>query len=100
MRHPGILIAALVLLIASCAGAQLQSIVIPAGTPEDKQIQAIGNEADAQKRVAMWQDFVQNFSSNPQAAAYGNQQLSQLFLASGDGAKALGFARRQPRTPS
>ena len=61
MRHPGILIAALVLLIASCAGAQLQSIVIPAGTPEDKQIQAIGNEADAQKRVAMWQDFVQNF---------------------------------------
>jgi len=52
--------------------AQLDKIVIPAGTPEDQALQAISNEQDAQKKLAMYEDFVQKFSSNPAAAAYGN----------------------------
>lgn len=71
------------------AHAQIERIVIPAGTPEDQALQAISNQTDAQKRVTMLQDFVQKFSSNPQAVAYGYWQLSQAYSTSGDNAKAL-----------
>ena len=77
------------LLIAVAVRAQVTKIMIPAGTPEDQATQAIGNENDGQKRLAMLQEFVKNFSANPQAAAYGNWQLSQQFLEQGDAAKAL-----------
>ncbi len=81
---------ALVLLIAPSLLAQ-SKIIIPAGTPEDQALQAVSNENDAQKRTAMLQDFVQKFASNPAAVAYGNWQLSQLYLAAGDSAKALAY---------
>ena len=77
------------ILLASFAHAQLEKIIIPAGTPEDQALQAISNETDAQKRVTMLQDFLQKFSSNPQAVAYGNWQLSQAYASTGDNAKAL-----------
>src|ERR1700752_1560844 len=73
------------------AAAQVDKIVIPAGTDEDKDLQAISNEQDAQKRVAMYSDFVQKFSTNPAAVAYGNWQLSQAYQASGDLDKALDY---------
>lgn len=76
-------------LLVAFAHAQLEKIIIPAGTPEDQALQAISNETDAQKRVTMLQDFVQKFSSNPQAAAYGNWQLAQAYSSTGDNAKAL-----------
>ena len=57
--------------------AQLDKIVIPAGTPEDQALTAISNEPDAQKKLAMYEDFVQKFSSNPAAVAYGNWQIAQ-----------------------
>lgn len=76
-------------LFAALAQAQLEKIIIPAGTPEDQALQAISNETDAQKRVTMLQDFVQKFSSNPQALAYGNWQLAQAYSNTGDNAKAL-----------
>ncbi len=80
----------LFLLLASiAANSQIEKIIIPAGTPEDQAVQAITNEVDAQKRVAMWQDFLQKFSSNPQAVAYGNWQLSQQYLEQGDAATAF-----------
>lgn len=94
MKHPGISIVVLFQLVVACASAQLQKIVIPAGTPEDHEIQAISSENDAQKRAAMWQEFVQKFSANPQAVAYGNQQLAQLSLAGGNAAKALEFSEK------
>ena len=50
----------------SQAGAQVERIVIAAGTDEDHALQAINNEQDATKRLAMYEDFVQKFSSNPQ----------------------------------
>ncbi|HSB74775.1 MAG TPA: hypothetical protein VLC12_03945 [Terriglobales bacterium] len=75
--------------LGALAQAQIQKILIPAGTPEDQALQAISNQSDAQKRIPMLQDFLQKFSSNPQAVAYGNWQLSQAYAGSGDNAKAL-----------
>ncbi|MGA9545572.1 MAG: hypothetical protein WBQ85_18505 [Candidatus Sulfotelmatobacter sp.] len=71
--------------------AQADKIVIPAGTPEDHDLQAITNEQDAGKKLAMYQDFVQKYSSNPAAVAYGNWQISQAYQASGDLNKALDY---------
>ena len=61
--------------------AQLDKISIPAGTPEDQALAAISNEHDPQKKLAMYQDFLQKFSANPAAVAYGNWQLSQAYQA-------------------
>lgn len=69
--------------------AQLDKIVIPAGTPEDKALQAISNEPDAQKKLPMYEAFVQEFASNPAAVAYGNWQISQYYQTAGDLQKAL-----------
>jgi len=69
--------------------AQLDKISIPAGTPEDQALAAISNEQDPQKKLAMYQDFLQKFSANPAAVAYGNWQLSQAYQAAGDLQKAL-----------
>lgn len=78
------------LLTFSQASAQIDRIVIAAGTDEDHALQAITSEQDAQKRVTMYEDFVQKYSSNPQAVAYGNWQLEQAYQAS-DPAKALEY---------
>ena len=73
------------------ASAQVDRIVIAAGTDEDHALQAISNEQDAQKKLAMYEEFVQKFSSNPAAAAYGNWQISQAYQATGDLQKALDY---------
>jgi tetratricopeptide (TPR) repeat protein len=73
------------------AGAQMDKIVIPAGTPEDHDLQDISNEQDAAKKLAMYQDFVQKYASNPAAVAYGNWQISQTYQTAGDLAKALDY---------
>lgn len=71
--------------------AQVDRIAIAAGTDEDHALQAISSEQDPAKKSAMYQDFVQKFSSNPQAVAYGNWQLAQTSQASGDFDKALDY---------
>jgi tetratricopeptide (TPR) repeat protein len=71
--------------------AQIETIVIPAGTPEDQGLQAITREPDAAKKLSMYQDFLQQFSSNPQAVAYGNWQISQYYQGAGDLQKALDY---------
>jgi tetratricopeptide (TPR) repeat protein len=71
--------------------AQVASILIPAGTPEDKAIQAITAEQDAQKRAALLQQMAKDFASNSNAAAYAYSQLAQLSLAAGDAAQALAY---------
>jgi tetratricopeptide (TPR) repeat protein len=92
-RYIGLLLASLVVIAFSIprAGAQVERIVIAAGTDEDHDLQAINNEQDASKRLAMYEDFVKKFSSNPQAVAYGNWQLAQAYQASGDFQKALEY---------
>jgi len=51
---------------------------------EDRDLQAISNQRDAAKKLAMYLDFVQKYSSNPAAVAYGNWQISQAYQTSGD----------------
>ena len=73
------------------ASAQADHITIGAGTDEDHALQAITSEQDPQKKTAMYEEFVQKFSSNPAAVAYGDWQLSQAYQATGDLPKALDY---------
>src|SRR6516164_8555250 len=73
-----------------CANALGQrKIVIPAGTPEDQELQAIANQSDAKQKIAMLEEFANKYASNAPAAAYSNWQLAQQYSAAGDNAKAL-----------
>ena len=71
------------------ATAQVDHITIGAGTDEDHALQAITSEQDPQKKIAMYEEFVQKFSANPAAVAYGDWQLAQAYQAAGDLQKAL-----------
>jgi len=73
------------------ASAQVDRITIAAGTDEDHDLQAISSEQDAQKKLAMYEDFVKKYSANPATAAYGNWQLAQAYQASGDLQKGLDY---------
>lgn len=78
-------------LLIAPAFAQLEKIAIPAGSPEDNALQAISNEPDARKKLAMYEDFVHTFSSNRMAVAYGNWQIAQSYQTAGDLDKALSY---------
>ncbi|MGA8438177.1 MAG: hypothetical protein WB762_33145 [Candidatus Sulfotelmatobacter sp.] len=85
-----VVFSSLVLLTAQAA-AQADQILIPAGTPEDHELQAISNEPDAAKKLARYQDFVQKYSSNQAAVTYADWQISQAYQTLGDFKKALEF---------
>ncbi|HEY7617533.1 MAG TPA: hypothetical protein VH744_12070 [Terriglobales bacterium] len=87
-RHVGLMF---LLLVSLPVYAQLDRIVIPAGTPEDQALQLISKEQDAEKRLPMYEDFLQKFASNPAAVAYGNWQISQHYQNAGDLKKALDY---------
>jgi tetratricopeptide (TPR) repeat protein len=90
-RWPVVLTVVFPLVFSVLGCAQLDKIVIPAGTPEDQALTAISNEQDSQKKLAMYQDFLQKFSANPAAVAYGNWQISQSYQTAGDLQKALEY---------
>jgi tetratricopeptide (TPR) repeat protein len=92
-RYAGslVLVVAFFCFLSVQAQAQGDKIVIPAGTPEDHDLQSISNEQDATKKLAMYQDFVQKYASNPAAVAYGDWQISQTYQATGDLNKALEY---------
>jgi len=96
MKHVQWCILAVIVLQAFClfGNAQVDKIVIPAGTPEDQALTAITNEQDAQKRLVMYQDFVQKFAANPAAVAYGDWQISQAYQATGELPKAMEFGEK------
>src|SRR3954454_10421588 len=75
--------------LAPRSSAQVGRIVIPAGRPEDNDLNTIANEHDAQKKVSMYQDFLQKYASNQAAVAYANWQLSQYYQSTGDLQEAL-----------
>ena len=85
------LILAMFLLVLPLVYGQVEKIVIPAGTPEDKDLNLITSEPDAQKKVVMYQDFLQTYASNPVAVAYANWQLSQYYQGNGDLQKAAEY---------
>lgn len=74
--------------------AQVENIVIPAGTPEDNDLNAINKEQDAQKKVPMYEAFLQKYASNQAAVAYGNWQLSQYYQGAGDLQKAMEYGEK------
>ena len=78
-------------LLSTLTQAQIDRIVIAAGTPEDQALQEISKETDAQKKLPLYQDFIQKFASNPAAVAFGNWQVSQYYQTAGDLPKALEF---------
>lgn len=71
--------------------AQVDRIVIAAGTDEDHALQAISAEQDSAKKLTMYQEFAEKYSSNPAAAAFGNWQIAQAYQANGDITKALDY---------
>jgi tetratricopeptide (TPR) repeat protein len=77
-----------------CVWSQNTAIVIPAGTPEDKDLATITAENDAQKRIVAYQEFITKYADNKAAVAYGEWQLSQQYLAAGDTAKAMDFGSK------
>ena len=92
MKRSLLFAALLVIFYSAALHGQLGKIgEFPAGSPEDQALQAITAEQDAQKRVTMYQDFVQKFSSNPDALVYGNWQIAQIYQASGDTQKAMDY---------
>jgi tetratricopeptide (TPR) repeat protein len=90
-RWPVLLVTFLLLLAPLPSLAQIDNIVIAAGTPEDQALQAITKEPDDKKKLAMYEDFVKQFSSNPAAVAYGNWQMAQAYQGTGDLQKALDY---------
>ncbi len=84
----------LLLVVSISALAQIQSILIPAGTPEDEAIQTIGKEPDEAKRVPLWEEFVTKFASDKAAVAYGNAELARYFAAVGNPEKALAYGEK------
>jgi tetratricopeptide (TPR) repeat protein len=93
MKHGrwSVLLVTFLFVVALHSLAQIEPIVIPAGTPEDVALQAITKEPDDQKKLAMYEDFVKQFASNPAAVAYGNWQLAQAYQGVGDLQKALDY---------
>jgi tetratricopeptide (TPR) repeat protein len=91
MRKACLFLVFAVCLLFACNAAWSQStqIVIPAGTPEDKDLAAITAENDNQKRIVAYQEFITKYADNKPAVAYGEWQLSQLYLAAGDADKAM-----------
>jgi tetratricopeptide (TPR) repeat protein len=85
------LTAILLIVLAAFSNAQLGRLEIAAGTPEDQALQAITSEQDGEKKVSMYQDFVQKFAANPVASAYGNWQIAQYYQGAGDMQKALEY---------
>jgi tetratricopeptide (TPR) repeat protein len=71
--------------------SQNTKLIIPAGTPEDKELTTIAAEPDAQKRISLYEDFARKYESNKAAAAYAELQISQQYASQGDNAKALDY---------
>jgi tetratricopeptide (TPR) repeat protein len=86
-----VLLVTFLFVVGPLSRAQIDNIVIPAGTPEDQALQAITKEPDDQKKLAMYEDFLKQFSSNPAAVAYGNWQISQAYQSTRDLQKALDY---------
>lgn len=89
MKAARFAILALAFSLSTLALGQVERISIAAGTPEDQDLNAISNEQDAQKKISMYQDFLQKYASNPVAVAYANWQLSQSYQSAGDVQKAM-----------
>lgn len=77
------------LFVCATGFGQVTRIIIAAGTPEDKQLQVISAESDAQKRIGLLDQFLKEYAGNKEAEAYGHWQLLQAYQSVGENEKAL-----------
>jgi len=94
VTHRLLLILSFAALSSLTGWTQNTSIVIPAGTPEDKDLATITAESDPQKRIAAYEQFLTKYADNKPATAYAEWQLSQIYLAAGDTAKAMDYGSK------
>ena len=83
------LIAMLFLSFGMISFGQVTHISIAAGTDEDRALQAISSETDAQKKIAQLQKFNEDYAQNKPAVAYGYWQMLQAYQTSGENEKAM-----------
>src|SRR5256885_2589351 len=79
---------------AALAAGQVTTIIITAGSPQDLALQQISTESDASKRVELYRDLVQKFSSDPDAAAYGEWQIAQSLAAQNQFEESLAWGEK------
>ena len=79
---------------AALAVGQVTTIIIKAGSPPDLALQQISTEAEANKRIELYKDFVQKFSSDPDAAAYGEWQIAQTLAAQNQFEESLAWGEK------
>lgn len=91
MSRQGLVSLALALVLSAGALAQVRNISIAAGSPEDKALQTIAKEGDAQKRMEQYQQFVTEYASSPAAVAYAYSQMAQIAQGNGDLDQALAY---------
>lgn len=94
MTHRVLLVLACIAGLSLSVWSQNTPIVIPAGTPEDKDLSTIAAEPDGQKRIAAYQEFMTKYADNKAAMAYAEWQVSQQYLAGGDAAKAMEYGTK------
>src|SRR5579862_3845596 len=82
---------AILVLLALPALAQKQNFTINVGTPEGQQLQAIGQEADDAKKVALMEDFLSK-SPKHEGAPWVAGQLEVIYLQQKQFDKALDAA--------
>ena len=92
--HRLFLVAGFAALSSCCAWSQSTPIVIPAGTPQDKDLGTIAAESDGSKRIAAYQEFLSKYADDKAAVAYAEWQLSQQYLAAGEMAKAAEYGSK------
>lgn len=87
MKRNVVLTLALTVVLTATAWAQRYQVTIKAETPEGAELQAIGQEADAAKKLALMEKFA---GAHPQhdGVSWVYVQLIPVYVASGDMAKA------------
>ena len=89
MRTPQRFAIVLAFFFSLAAVGQNARIVIPAGSPEDKELAAIAAESDAGKQADAYEEFIKKYADNKPAVAYAEWQLSQSYLTAHENAKAM-----------
>jgi tetratricopeptide (TPR) repeat protein len=89
MKARWIFVVVLVTAFSLSSFGQATRIVIGAGTPEDKDLQTISAETDAQKRLVLLEKFNKDYASNQAAVAYGYWQMLQAYQGLSQFDKAL-----------
>ena len=82
------LLGLVLLMLPATAQEQKQRFTINVGTPEGQMLQAIGQEADDQKKLALAQDFLDKYPKH-EGAGWVTSQLVAIYVTQKDYDKGL-----------